>query len=59
MYSRDKKYIMKSKFSKKCFCVLKDRIKQIMPARLSEFKEVKEKLGEKKMGEFTVRQAIG
>jgi citrate synthase len=32
---------------------------QIIPAKLTEFKDIKLKYGDKKMGEFKVSQALG
>ena len=38
---------------------LKDRMKQVIPTKLAELKEVKTKYGDKKMGEFSVAQVLG
>jgi hypothetical protein len=45
--------------SRKGFCLLKDRLHHIIPQRLKEFKEVKEKYGHKKLGDITVGQVLG
>ena len=47
------------KVQKRGFCLLKDRIREIMPQKLKELKEVKEQYGEKKLGEIKVSQVIG
>jgi citrate synthase len=47
------------KTSKKGFCLLKQRMKEIIPAKIREFKEVKEHYGEKKIGEIKVNQVLG
>lgn len=41
------------------FCLLKERMKQVIPGRMKEFKEVKELYGEKKIGEIKVGQVLG
>lgn len=47
------------KNSNKGFCLLKERLTQIMPAKIKEFKEVKEKYGDKKLGDIKVSQVMG
>jgi len=46
-------------FQKKGFCILKDRLRTIIPAKLAELKDVKEKYGDKSLGEVTVSQCLG
>jgi citrate synthase len=50
---------MKMYVPKRGFCLLKERIRQILPEKLKEFKEVKEQFGEKKIGEIKVSQVLG
>jgi citrate synthase len=50
---------MKAYISKKGFCQLKERIRQILPEKLEELKHVKQHYGEKKIGEIKVSQVIG
>lgn len=50
---------MKMYVQKRGFCLLKERIRQILPEKLKEFKEVKELYGEKKIGEIKVSQVLG
>ena len=50
---------MFNKFQKRGFCLLKERIQTILPGKLKEFKEVKEKYGDKKIGEIKVSQVLG
>ncbi len=47
------------KYSKKGICQLKDRLTQIIPTKLKEYKEVKEQYGSKKLAEVTVGQVMG
>lgn len=41
------------------FCQLKERLRQIIPQKVQEYKEVKEQFGNKKMAEVTVSQVLG
>jgi citrate synthase len=50
---------MKTYISKRGFCQLKDRIRQILPHKLEEMKEIKAHYGEKKIGEIKVSQVLG
>jgi citrate synthase len=50
---------MRSYIPKKGFCMLKDRIKNVLPGKLQELKLVKEQYGEKKIGEIKVSQVLG
>jgi citrate synthase len=50
---------MKGYIPKRGFCILKDRMRQVLPGKLKEFKEVKEQYGEKKIGEIKVSQVLG
>ena len=46
--------------SKKRFsCLLLDKMKSVVPGKIQEYKEIKLKYGEKKMGEITVSQVLG
>jgi citrate synthase len=47
------------KQSSKGFCLLKERIREIIPAKLAEYKDVKEKYGSKKIGDITVGSVMG
>ena len=48
-------------FKRSCIlkCQLKDKIKEILPMRLQEFKDVKAKYGDKIVGEVKVSQVLG
>ncbi len=50
---------MKTFFPKRGFCMLKERIRQVIPNKLKELKEVKELYGDKKIGEIKVSQVLG
>lgn len=50
---------MKGYIPKRGFCILKDRMRQVIPIKLKELKEVKEQYGEKKIGEIKVSQVLG
>jgi len=46
-------------FSRRGFCILRDEMHRIIPARLKEFKQVKDTYGAKKLGDITVGQVMG
>ena len=46
-------------YQRKGFCMLKDKLRAIIPSKLAEIKEVKEKYGNCSLGEVTVSQALG
>lgn len=47
------------KYTKKNFCQLKHKFTSVIPARLKEFKHVKDTYSNKKIGEITVGQVLG
>ena len=50
---------MRIKFVAKNFCLLKDRMKEIIPSKIQEFKDIKEKYGNKIISDITVSQILG
>lgn len=48
-----------NKIFKKTFCQLKQKIHEVLPNKLKEFKHVKEHYGDKKIGEIKVSQVLG
>ena len=50
---------MFSRFTKRGFCQLKQKLESVIPKKLKEFKEVKDTYGNKKIGEITVGQVLG
>jgi citrate synthase len=41
------------------FCLLKQRMKQVIPPKIQELKEVKELYGDRKIGDIKVSQVLG
>ena len=50
---------MKGYVQKRGFCMLKERMRQVIPGKLKELKEVKEIYGDKSLGEIKVSQVLG
>jgi len=47
------------KYTKKNFCLLKEKFTSVIPHKLKEFKHVKDNYSNKKIGEITVGQVLG